>query len=245
MTRKAVSYLLCTLCIIVLAGLLGFWNPFEKKKKNPPDYDKMRIQMVNQIESMGIRDKAVLNAMKKVPRHLFVPTSILERAYNDCPLPIGYGQTISQPYIVALMTELLKLDKNDRVLEIGTGSGYQAAILAEIAKEVYSIEIVDELYKRSASTLKALKYNNIRTEFGDGYNGWKENSPYDAIIVTAAAEFVPPPLLEQLKVDGRLCIPVGPPFRVQDLVLIEKKNTDKFETQIITQVLFVPLTRKK
>ena len=210
------------------------------------DFTKDRYNMVEeQIKSRGIKAQAVLQAMQKVPRHEFVPEENREYSYEDRPLPIGYGQTISQPYIVALMTELLYLKKDAKVLEVGTGSGYQAVILAEIVKEVYTIEIVKELYQRSTSVIKKLGYTNIQTKNDDGYYGWEEHAQFDAIIVTCAAEFVPPPLIKQLKIGGLMCIPVGPPFWVQDLLLIKKKSDKDIETNVITQVSFVPLTRKK
>ena len=197
-----------------------------------------------ELEWKGIKNKTVLEAMEKVPRDLFVPEQYKDYSYDDSPLPIGYGQTISQPFIVALMTEILQLNKASRVLEIGTGSGYQAAILAEIVKEVYTVEIIIELYDRASSILKQLGYKNINMKLGDGYNGWKEFSPYDAIIVTCASETVPKSFIEQLKIGGLMCIPIGIPFGVQDLLLIKKKKND-IETKVITQVRFVPMMRKK
>ncbi|MDH7500008.1 MAG: protein-L-isoaspartate(D-aspartate) O-methyltransferase [candidate division NC10 bacterium] len=190
-------------------------------------------------------DQRVLAAMRKVPRHLFVPAEQRGRAYGDHPLPIGFGQTISQPYIVALMTELLSLKKEARVLEIGTGSGYQAAVLAEVVHQVYTVEIIPQLASRAEKTLKDQGYRNVRVSHRDGYYGWEEFAPFDAIMVTAAAEFVPPPLIQQLKAGGRMCIPVGPPFAVQELFLVKKKSESDLETQVITQVAFVPLVRGK
>jgi protein-L-isoaspartate(D-aspartate) O-methyltransferase len=209
-------------------------------------YPHSRERMVkHQIEARGIANKDVLSAIKKVPRHLFVPSEQRDRAYEDYPLPIGFGQTISQPYIVALMTELLQLKRKARVLEVGTGSGYQAAVLAEIVDEVYTVEIVPPLASRAECTLRDLGYRKVRIAHRDGYYGWSEYAPFDAILVTAAAEFIPPPLVQQLKVGGLMCIPVGPPFTVQNLFLVKKKGEKEFETQVITQVLFVPLTRGK
>jgi protein-L-isoaspartate(D-aspartate) O-methyltransferase len=208
------------------------------------EYSIARKQMVQyQIRLRGINDNKVLTAMETVLRHEFVPPNVKARAYEDRPLPIGYGQTISQPYIVALMTELLKVDKDARVLEVGTGSGYQAAVLARIVKEVYSVEIVRPLHDRSKQVLKKLKYQNIFTIHKDGYFGWEEYAPYDAIIVTCASNFIPPPLIKQLKPGGRMCIPVGPPFKVQHLVLVEKGEDEKISTTIIASVRFVPLCR--
>ena len=208
-------------------------------------YEEKRESMVQwQIKDRGIDDKAVLDAMSTVPRHLFVPKLYRSVAYSDRPLPIGYGQTISQPYIVALMTEYLKLEKGDKVLEVGTGSGYQAAILSEITDSVYTIEIVEKLYKRTDEMLKTSEYEKIHTKCADGYFGWEEFAPYDAIIVTCAAEFVPPPLIAQLKIGGRMCIPVGPLFRIQNLLLITKKSETEIVTEVITSVRFVPLVRE-
>lgn len=208
-------------------------------------YEEKRESMVKwQIKNRGIKDKAVLSAMSTVPRHLFVPTLYRSTSYADRPLPIGFGQTISQPYIVALMTEYLKLEKDDKVLEVGTGSGYQAAILSQITDSVYTIEIVEKLYKRTDDMLKTSGYEKIHTKFADGYFGWEEFAPYDAIIVTCASEFVPPPLIAQLKVGGKMCIPVGPPFRIQNLLLITKISETEIITEVIISVRFVPLIRE-
>jgi len=201
-----------------------------------------RERMVTgQIRDRGISDPAVLDAMTRVPRHAFVPAKSVSMAYVDHPLPIGDGQTISQPYIVALMTESLQLDANDRVLEIGTGSGYQAAVLAEITAEVYTVEIKKKLHQRATRVLAALDYDNIRTRHGDGYFGWPENTPFDGIMITAAVDHVPQPLLQQLKDGGRLILPLGNPFRYQNLVLITRRGEDYVVKQI-TGVLFVPMT---
>ena len=193
------------------------------------------------IELQGVRDPEVLRAMRTVPRHEFVLAEFLDMAYADRPLPIGYGQTISQPYIVAAMTELLKLRRGDRVLEIGSGSGYQAAILAELTDEVYTVEIIEELYERAGEVLRRLGYNNVKFKHADGYYGWEEHAPYDAIIVTAAPDHIPQPLVTQLKDGGRLVIPVGPPGSYQTLWLIEKHG-DKTVSKQIMGVAFVPLT---
>lgn len=206
-------------------------------------YESARNRMVaTQIESRGIKNKAVLDAMKKVPRHLFVPREYEREAYGDYPLPIGYGQTISQPYIVAYMTEVVKPSPKKKALEIGTGSGYQAAVLAEIVDRVYTVEIVPELAKESSERLKKLGYSNIICKFGDGYKGWPEYAPFDIIIVTAAAEQIPQPLIDQLAEGGRLVIPVGPASAVQELILVEKKN-GKAEKRTLTFVRFVPFRR--
>ena len=188
----------------------------------------------------GITNARVLTAMGKVPRHEFVPERLRSEAYQDWPLPIGHGQTISQPYIVAFMTEQLEPRPNDRVLEIGTGSGYQAAVLAELVAQVYTIEIIDALAKRAAADLKRLAYTNVQVRAGDGYKGWPEAAPFDAIIVTCAPEQVPQPLIEQLKDGGRMIIPVGPAWD-QALVLLRKRG-GKMERQTVLPVRFVPMT---
>jgi protein-L-isoaspartate(D-aspartate) O-methyltransferase len=190
----------------------------------------------------GKLDARVLDTMRAVPRHAFVPAEIAGQAYADRPLPIGLGQTISQPYIVALMTHLLQVKPGDRVLEIGTGSGYQAAVLARLAREVYSVEIVAELGKRATETLARLGYGNVVTRIGDGYRGWEEHAPYDGIMVTAAPDHVPQALITQLKPGGRLVIPVGGLF--QDLMLIEKAADGTTTSTSIIPVRFVPLVRK-
>ncbi|MCP4021523.1 MAG: protein-L-isoaspartate(D-aspartate) O-methyltransferase [Desulfobacteraceae bacterium] len=199
--------------------------------------------VLKQIKARGITDPNVLSAMEKVQRHLFVPQKFQLNAYEDRPLPIGWGQTISQPYIVALMTQLIKVDAKSSVLEIGTGSGYQAAVLAEIVEKVYTIEIVKPLYVQSGNVLKKQGYDNIKTLHKDGYFGWEEYAPYDAIIVTCASEFIPPPLVAQLKQGGTMCIPVGPPFKIQHLVLVQKTAGGKISSRIIASVRFVPLVR--
>lgn len=190
----------------------------------------------------AVRNPAVLEVMRKVPRHRFVPEDLIRHAYADGPLRIGYGQTISQPYIVAYMTEMLAPKKEDVVLEIGTGSGYQAAVLAELVKEVYSIEIVPELGQQAKERLESLGYKNVHARVGDGYFGWKEHAPFDAIIVTAAASHIPPPLVEQLKPGGRMAIPVGPPMQVQQLLMVEKRADGSILQRSVMPVSFVPLT---
>jgi len=196
-------------------------------------------EMVNsQIVSRGVTDSRVIEVIKNIPRHLFVPKEIERFAYSDGPLPIGHGQTISQPYIVALMTELLQLKGKEKVLEIGTGSGYQAAIISKLAKECYTVEIVEALAKKAKETLAELGYRNIYVRADDGYKGWKEHAPFDAIIITAAPEEVPEELIKQLKVGGRMVLPVGTDY--QELVLI-KKLKDKIEKEVIIPVRFVPM----
>ncbi|MFN2541823.1 MAG: protein-L-isoaspartate(D-aspartate) O-methyltransferase [Chthoniobacterales bacterium] len=200
-----------------------------------------RQRMVQeQLMPRGIHDERVLGAMAKVPREEFVPPEVRAASYSDQPLPIGYGQTISQPLIVAFMTEQLRPSPKDRVLEVGTGSGYQAAILAELLAEVYSIEIVEPLAKTAAATLQRLGYKNVRVKAGDGYQGWPEFAPFDAIIVTCAPEHVPQPLTNQLKEGGRMVIPVGGPG-IQELYLLEKEN-GQLRQRAVDTVRFVPMT---
>lgn len=214
----------------------------------PPTADNftaLRQQMVaDQIRARDVRDADVLRAMGTVPRHEFVPADWLAQAYADHPVPIGYGQTISQPYIVAAMTELAEINHGDRVLEIGTGSGYQAAILAALTDQVYSVEIIPALADNAAERLKRLGYTNVVVKNADGYNGWQEHAPYDAILVTAAPDHIPPPLIAQLKDGGRMVIPVGPVGGFQTLWRVIKRG-DQVSTENVMGVLFVPLTRGK
>ncbi len=205
----------------------------KKQITDPPDYRD------------PVRDKNVISAMLTVPRHLFVRPGDISRAYGDYPLPIGYGQTISQPYIVALMTEILDVNTDQIILEVGTGSGYQAAVLSGLVKEVYTVEIVKALGKQAADRLKRLNYGNVHVKVDDGYFGWKENAPFDRIIVTCASTLVPPPLIKQLKTGGKMCIPVGDPYRVQYLTLIEKSDAGEISMKKLLPVLFVPLTRAR
>jgi protein-L-isoaspartate(D-aspartate) O-methyltransferase len=231
--------------LVIGVVLLGI---SEKTRSSSPVVDEerfasMRKSMVDkQIKRRGVRDKDVLDAMLSVPRHFFVPEKSMYRAYDDSPLPIGYGQTISQPYIVAYMTEILDLDRDSVVLEVGTGSGYQAAILSVLVKKVYTIEIISDLAESAAERLQRLEYANIEVKDGDGYYGWPEHAPFDAIIVTAAAGHVPPPLMEQLKNGGRMIIPVGGAFMTQSLVLVTKDEKGNITTQNMMPVIFVPLT---
>ncbi len=213
----------------------------------PPDpWAAARERMVaEQVAARGVSDAGVLAAMRAVPRHLFVPAGEIDHAYEDRPLPIGYGQTISQPYIVALMTALARPQPGHRVLEVGTGSGYQAAILSRVTGRVFSVEIVEARAHESADRLARLGYDNVTVRAGDGYLGWPEQSPFDAILVTAAPDHVPPALVAQLKPGGRLVIPVGAVYDVQELQLIEKDQAGRVRTHYVTSVRFVPLTRKK
>jgi protein-L-isoaspartate(D-aspartate) O-methyltransferase len=204
---------------------------------------KQQIMIENDLKARGIDDPTVIIAMQKVKRHLFIDKKNKRNAYGDYPLPIGEGQTISQPYIVGLMTQSLQLKSRDRVLEIGTGSGYQAAVLAEIVKDVYSIEIKEKLAKKAADLLNFLGYTNVTVKSGDGYYGWEEYAPFDAIIVTCAAEKIPPPLIEQLKEGGKIILPLGRKFQTQNLVLGVKKGGAIKKGGLIP-VRFVPMTGK-
>ena len=208
-------------------------------------FSHLREKMVTtQIIARGVKDSRVIEAMRKVPRHLFVPENMRESAYDDRPLPIGEGQTISQPYIVAFMTEVLHLSPGDKVLEIGTGSGYQAAILAEIVSEVYTIEIRPRLGETARERLKEMGYSNIFVKIGDGYKGIPEKAPFNAVIVTCAPEKIPRPLIDQLTEGGRMIIPVGERRGIQKLVLL-KKVEGKIMTKAVMNVLFVPMIREK
>jgi protein-L-isoaspartate(D-aspartate) O-methyltransferase len=238
---RHIPLLLCALVLLV-----------SSKAHAEDKYARARLEMVRTIAadvrstsryiSQRTLDRRVMDALGKVPRHEFVPEHTRNQAYENRPLPIGYGQTISQPYIVAVMTNLLRAGKDSRVLEIGTGSGYQAAILAELVGQVYTIEIVEPLYNEATARLRRLGYDNIETLHGDGYYGWEEHAPFDAIVVTAAASHIPPPLLGQLKNGGRMVIPVGSAFMVQQLVLVEKTQLGEFTTRQLLPVRFVPLT---
>lgn len=216
------------------------------------EYAHLRQEMVKEIEAdvqatalyinKTALDERVMEVIGRVPRHLFVPEKKRPYAYQNRPLGIGYGQTISQPYIVALMTDLLRLGPEHKVLEVGTGSGYQAAILAELTDSVYTIEIIDALGREAAARIKRLGYTDITTRVGDGYYGWEEQAPFDTIVVTAAAGHIPPPLIKQLKPGGRMVIPVGGRFQVQQLMLVEKTPDAQVKTRQILPVRFVPLT---
>jgi len=211
------------------------------KSTEQEKWAKRREEMVkSQIIARGVKDPLVLKAMREVPRHLFVPEKYRSEAYDDHPLPIGYGQTISQPYIVAFMTEQLRLKGGEKVLEIGTGSGYQSAVLAGIAGEVYTIEIICELANSAQKRLEELGYKNVYLRCADGYRGWPEKAPFDAIIVTAAPDHIPQPLIDQLKPGGRMIIPVGKYF--QELVLVKKLANGRIEKQAVLPVRFVPMT---
>lgn len=225
-----------------ICSLLVFSSDFYSQDD---EFSSERESMVKeQLEFRGISNQSTLNAMLSVPRHDFVPIALIDRAYDDGPLPIGYGQTISQPYIVAFMTAAIDPKPEFKVLEIGTGSGYQAAVLSKIVNEVYTIEIITELYNTAKQRLHKPDYRNVITQNADGYFGWKDFAPFDAIVVTAATEFIPPPLIEQLKDGGKMIIPVGSPYLTQSLILVEK-NGDDLTTTNLLPVRFVPFTREK
>jgi protein-L-isoaspartate(D-aspartate) O-methyltransferase len=230
--------------LLAAAGALACERPASRAGSVTPKADPeaaLRARMVeSQIVSRGVRDPRVLAAMREVPRHLFVETAQKAQAYDDTPLPIAGNQTISQPYIVALMTELLDLQPEERVLEIGTGSGYQSSVLSRLCREVYSIEIVPELAHTAAQRLSELGYRNVTVREGDGYRGWPEHAPFDGIIVTAAPERIPEPLLDQLAPGGRMVIPVGGFF--QELKVFRKDPSGKITEQSILPVRFVPMT---
>jgi protein-L-isoaspartate(D-aspartate) O-methyltransferase len=235
-----------------LAFLIALLLLFSTSSLAESDYQQQRDHLVQVIEANVALssdyllsdhiDERVMDAIRFVPRHEFVPQKYRKHAYKNRPLPIGYGQTISQPVIVAIMTDLLQLGQSDRVLEIGTGSGYQAAVLAKLVEEVYSIEIIKELFERSTHDLKRLKFDNVITHSGDGYFGWPEQAPFDRIIVTAANSHIPTALLKQLKPGGRMVIPVGGRFMIQHLVLVIKDEAGNITTQQLLPVKFVPLT---
>ena len=238
-----IAIYLITVLLSVLLLPAGFASEAE--------YADARAALVEEIRSYAARDSITesesfedraLHALSDVRRHEFVPEQLKPQAYRNHPLPIGYGQTISQPYIVALMTDLAQPDSDDVILEVGTGSGYQAAVLAKLVKRVYSMEIIEPLAELAGTRLNRLGYTNVETKLGDGYFGWEEHAPYDAIVVTAAASHVPSPLIRQLKPGGRMVIPVGGRFAIQYLLLIEKNEEGDILTKQITAVRFVPFT---
>jgi protein-L-isoaspartate(D-aspartate) O-methyltransferase len=238
---RAVAFL--ALCALPTAAVLGADSPAGRDTTDL--YRERREKLVrDHVSAEGIRDPAVIGSMLTVPREEFVPDDLKRRAYNNEPLPIGYGQTISQPYIVALMTELLQPRKEHVVLEIGTGSGYQAAVLSRIVKRVYSVEIVEPLAVRARGTVNALGFGNVEIRVGDGYFGWEEKGPFDSIVVTAAADHIPPPLIAQLKNGGRMCIPVGQPYFTQVLKILEKDAEGRVRVRDVLPVAFVPFVRE-
>ena len=243
--------------VIIISCIFYSFRPFvnmgdvsiangKEAKSKADDYARQRAMMVEQqIVARGVKSKEVLDAMNSVPRHLFVPVGYRRGSYFDQPLPIGSGQTISQPYIVALMTEMLAVDSDDIVLEIGTGSGYQAAVLSTIVKKLYTIEIIEELGMQAAELLKSLEYNNVEVMISDGGLGLPDKAPFDAIIVTAAAPEIPGPLIKQLKPGGRMVIPVDNNYMSQDLLIVEKDEDGSIKTKNTIPVRFVPLVKGK
>jgi protein-L-isoaspartate(D-aspartate) O-methyltransferase len=243
---KNYSFLNFKIIIFIIAVSFFFltFNPVSADSNDNRIIPEAKIMVNTQIKNRGIENEDVLNSMMRVKRHKLIPENMRNRAYTDRPLPIGYGQTISQPYIVAYMTEAIQPDSSHTVLEIGAGSGYQAAVLAEIVKQVYTIEIVEPLGKLAAERLRNIGYENIEVKLADGYYGWEEKGQFDAIVVTAAAPYIPPPLIEQLKDGGKMIIPVGTPFRTQYLMLVEK-NDGEITTHRLLPVRFVPFTRSE
>ena len=235
---KPVTTLTAVFFIVLWAALPAATDDTERTRT------QREAMVAEQIAAQGVHDVTVLEAMRAVPRHLFMPERERRHAYADRPVPIGYGQTISQPYIVAYMTEMARVGADSRVLEIGAGSGYQAAVLAQIVAQVYTIEIVPELAQWAESRLSHAGYKNVTVKNGDGYYGWSEHGPFDAIVVTAAAPHIPPPLIEQLKDGGRMVIPVGTPYMTQMLVLVTKQGGE-VRTENLLPVRFVPLTRSR
>lgn len=233
------SVLLMTLCYcaVLLAD-----DEFVRARQQLVDTIRADVQSFSLYLNKEALDDRVLEAMRTVPRHNFVPHRYIQNAYENRPLPIGHGQTISQPYIVAVMTDLIRPGPGHRVLEIGTGSGYQAAILSALVRDVFTIEIIEPLARQAQQRFEKPGYHNVHTRHGDGYYGWEEEAPFDSIIVTAAASHVPPPLIAQLKAGGRMIIPVGSRFFTQELVLIEKDQNGKLKTRQVLPVMFVPLT---
>jgi protein-L-isoaspartate(D-aspartate) O-methyltransferase len=246
MARRTLNVVLLGFAgLVIVSGVACAMGDSKGAKEAAPaadPFEPRRLRMVaTQIEARGVSDPCVLDAMRRVHRHAFVPANVRDHAYADRPLPIGHHQTISQPYIVALMTELVRPQSDTKVLEIGTGSGYQAAVLAECAGEVYTIEILPELGREAGKLLAELGYDTVHTRVGDGFDGWPEHAPFDAIVVTAAPPRIPQPLLDQLAPGGRLVIPVGEGF--QNLVLVTRTESG-FERRTVTPVRFVPMTGK-
>lgn len=246
MKRLLFSFLFVLSAVLLLAGGSSEDEanaPSEPASEQSTSWAAERQELVHSaVVEQGIEDRETVEAMRNVPRHEFVPKEHRDRAYRNTPLPIGHGQTISQPYVVAYMTAALDLEPSDTVLEVGTGSGYQAAVLAEIVDHVYTIEIIDSLAESARERLRRLGYENVTVRAADGYFGWPEHSPFDAIIVTAAPGHVPTPLVEQLEPGGRMVIPVGPVFSVQTLILLRKEQDGSVRTEQLLPVRFVPMT---
>ena len=241
MKNSRVVLLLCCLFAFPLQPVHGADKYAAQRQQMVDEIAEDARRLIRYINKDSLSDR-VMKVMGTVPRHQFVPPSSRASAYENRPLPIGYGQTISQPYIVALMTDLLQPQADHKVLEIGTGSGYQAAVLSELVNEVYSIEIIDALGKKSKRVLEDLGYDNVSTLVADGYDGWPEHAPFDSIIVTAGISHIPPPLIRQLKNGGRMVIPVGSSFQTQQLTLVRKDQNGAITTQQIIPVIFVPFT---
>jgi protein-L-isoaspartate(D-aspartate) O-methyltransferase len=235
--KIVVPFILAFICTVANAD-----RPYAKKRQGMIQAIEQDVEQTSLYIGKDRFNQRVMQAMATVPRHEFVPDEEKPYAYENRPLPIGYGQTISQPYIVALMTDLLEVEPDDKVLEIGTGSGYQAAVLSELTKQVYTIEIIRPLGERAEAAFKRLNLTNIEVKIGDGYFGWKKHAPYDGIVVTAASSHIPPPLVDQLKPGGRMVIPVGSRFFVQQLLLVRKDSDGEVTTRQILPVRFVPLT---
>jgi len=235
--------LLAAALVLALAGApAATAQDFASERRAMVDEIAATVREVGTEIGQRAFDERVLGAMAEVPRHAFVPADQVRSAYRNRPLPIGHGQTISQPFIVALMTDLARVEAGDRVLEVGTGSGYQAAVMARLAQDVYTLEIIEPLGLQAMERLSRQGYGNVHVRLGDGYHGWEEHAPYDAILVTAAAGHIPPPLIRQLRAGGRMVIPVGASFMVQQLMLVEKRGDGSLSTRQIVPVNFVPLT---
>lgn len=240
--HKTCKFVLVSVFLLLLCGHLMAADRYEKARRNMVQAIETDVQDTSYYINRKSLDQRVMSVMGRVERHRFVPPSEISRAYANRPLPIGHGQTISQPYIVALMTDLISPEPGDKILEVGTGSGYQAAVLAELGAEVFTMEIIEPLALQAEERLRDLGYDQVKTLQGDGYYGWPEEAPFDAVIVTAAADHIPPPLIRQLKPGGIMVIPVGSRFMVQQLVLVNKDDTGAVTTRQILPVRFVPLT---
>ncbi len=242
MSKMRITAIASAAIVLVTLSCRTRNQPLTISPSADPFIEKRERMVTVQLEGRDITDPDVLRAMHRVPRHEFVPDDQVNYAYDDHPLPIGEGQTISQPYIVALMTQAVQVKSGDRVLEIGTGSGYQAAVLAELTDEVYTVEIIETLGEQAANRLRELGYSQIHAQVGDGYFGWEEHAPYDVIVVTCAPDHIPRPLVSQLNVGGRMVVPVGPPGAYQSLWLLEKQADGSVQRRNLGGVSFVPMT---